>query len=443
MQQTVLDHLLKRLKANADWKYQINVRDWQTDFLRFYDSQTNYNISKQNTAVYVSVYKGKRSFSFSIDQPTSELLDKALDNSESLIDGLPEDPDFIDVETDLTSKEVSSKQNNIILVPLEKKISILKEIASAADKLGFDIFGTFICNHQHDRILNSNGIDKEQWGSPIYFEVKAVQRSNQVTILHTFGGENFNRFDLSDFIAQLKQKMTFALNQVTDVDPGKYDVILAPRCIAELMSYLSGGMSARSYDQKSSYFEDKLEQKVFPDYVNIIDDPEDKDIISVDYNGDGHIYRPLQLVEQGVFKNFMCNNYYAHKTGLPKNGNSGACLVLTPGNESLESMFGSIKRGLYVSSLHYMNFINQKETSVTGLTRDGTFLIEDGKITKVVNNLRFTEIIARIFQHISALEDKCQTVPFSDNYEFFDISSVKAPHVLVKEFNITSSTKTI
>jgi predicted Zn-dependent protease len=90
-----------------------------------------------------------------------------------------------------------------------------------------------------------------------------------------------------------------------------------------------------------------------------------------------------------------------------------------------------------------MNFINEKETSVTGLTRDGTFLIENGKITKVVNNLRFTEFISRIFQHITMLEDKSYTIPFSDNYEMFDISSAKAPHVLVKGFNITSSTKTI
>jgi predicted Zn-dependent protease len=139
----------------------------------------------------------------------------------------------------------------------------------------------------------------------------------------------------------------------------------------------------------------------------------------------------------------MCNNYFSYKTGLPKNGNTGACLVLKSGTETLEDMIASIDNGLYISSLHYMNFINEKETSVTGLTRDGTFLIENGKITKVVSNLRFTEIIARIFEHIAALENKSQTIPFSDNYEVFEISSVKAPHVLVKGFNITSSTKTI
>ena len=67
-------------------------------------------------------------------------------------------------------------------------------------------------------------------------------------------------------------------------------------------------------------------------------------------------------------------------------------------------MIGSVKRGLYISSLHYMNFINRRETSLTGLTRDGSFLIEDGKITKVVNNLRFTENISDIIKNITDLK---------------------------------------
>jgi len=106
-------------------------------------------------------------------------------------------------------------------------------------------------------------------------------------------------------------------------------------------------------------------------------------------------------------------------------------------------MMAKVKRGLYISSLHYMNLINAKETSLTGLTRDGTFLIEDGKITAVVNNLRFTEKISRILENTLELEDKAYTIPFSENYADFDVSTVKAPHARISKFNITSSTKTI
>ncbi len=443
MQEEPLKHLLSKLTEHPQWKYHIIQNEWQTDFLRFYQSQTNYNISKLNDSLDVSIYQDKKSYSFSIDQPTIQRVNAAIKGAVNIIPTLPEDPDFVDVETDLTMNDLHVKTNNIQTVTLDRKIEILKEISAAADKLGFQIYGTFICNFQHTVFINSNGIYKEQWNSPIYFEVKAVHAETQVTVLQTYGGENLDSFVLADFIVQLSQKMTFALNARIDVEPGEYDVVLAPRCIAEFMQYLSGGMSARSYDQKSSYFEDKLNQKIFPDFITIKDDPTDKDIISFDYNNDGHIYRTLSLVEKGTFKNFMCSNYYSHKTGLTKNGNNGSCLILEPGKETLDSMITSVKKGLYISSLHYMNFINEKETSVTGLTRDGTFLIENGKITSVVNNLRFTEKIARIFEHIVSLESKSYTIPFSENYDVFGISSAKAPHVLVRNFNITSSTKTI
>ena len=106
-------------------------------------------------------------------------------------------------------------------------------------------------------------------------------------------------------------------------------------------------------------------------------------------------------------------------------------------------MIKSVKDGLYISSLHYMNFINMKKTTVTGLTRDGTFLIKDGKIVNVVNSLRFTESIDRILRNVLALENKAYTTAFSDNYGCFDITSIKAPHALIKGFRISSSTHTI
>jgi len=439
----ILQYIHTMLSQYSELKYVINYKTWQTDFLRFFHSQTNYNISKESIAIGVSIYKGKRNYSFNIDNPDAANIDVAVEKALDIIDSLPEDPDFVDIETDLTIAEYSSTVNNILAIPLEQKTKVLQHIADAVRGFNFEIYGTFICNFESTRILNSNGIDKVSTTSPIYLEVKAVHNESQVTVLETFGGEDFSRFDLADFTDRLTQKVRYGCGEIVDVEAGHYDVVLAPRCIAEFVQYLSGSMSAQSLDQKSSYFEDRIDEQVFPEYINITDDPTDPDVITSSYNGDGHIYRPLKLVENGVYRAFMCSNYYAHKTGLPKNGNTGNCLVLKEGDKTLEQMIGSIKYGIYVSSLHYMNFMNVKETSLTGLTRDGTFLIEDGKITKVINNLRFTERITRILKSITMLENRGFTIPFSGNYEFFGIETVKAPHVLVKDFNVTSSTNTI
>jgi predicted Zn-dependent protease len=436
-------YIKDQLQKQPQLLWEIHSGDWSTDFLRFYRSQTNYNISKANQSLYLSLYKDKRSYGFTIHNPTQAKIDAALKEALDILDKLPPDPDFVDLEDDLTLAEPREVTNNIEQVPLELKTAILNRIAAAVKPYGFEIFGTFICCYGTYRTLNSNRLDKSSTGSPIFLEVKAVHKDSEVTVLENFGGEDFARFDEEEFTAGLLRKIEHCKNPVVDVEAGEYDVILAPRCVAEFVQYLSWSMDARAYDQHDSYFEDKLDVQVFPPHISITDDPTDPDMIRQDYGSDGHIYKPLKLVKNGVFKAFMCDHYYHHKTGLPKNGNTGNCLSIAPGESSLQEMIKSVKNGLYISSLHYMNFINMKETSITGLTRDGTFLIKDGKIVNVVNSLRFTEKIERILKNAVALENKAHTTAFSDNYGNFDISSTKAPHALIKGFQISSSTHTI
>ncbi len=436
-------YLKAELDKHPKLKYEIIQQNWQTDFLRFYQSQTNYNISKDNCSLSCALYKGKKLYSFELDGPNPDKIDAAFSEALSLIDSLPEDPDFRDLENELSLAPPRKLANNINELDLSRKTKILSDFAQKAAEYDFELYGTFICNYSQYRLVNSNGMDKSSTNSPIYLEIKAVHNKNQVTVLETFGGEDFGYFDQDAFREHLVAKLVHAQNPVVDVEPGDYEVILAPRCLAEFCQYLSSGMSAWSLDQHSSYFEDKLNQKIFPSCVSITDDPGDPEMIGKDYGSNGHIYKKLDLIDKGVFKAFMCDSYFHHKLGLPKNGNTGDCIKIAPGEHKLEDMISSVTKGLYISSLHYMNFINPRETSLTGLTRDGTFLIVDGKIKAVVNNLRFTERIARILENVVALENKAYTIPFSDNYDSFSISTTKAPHAKISGFNISSSTKTI
>lgn len=435
--------LVQICSEEQELKFEFSLKQWNTDFLRFYQSQTNYNISKSAINLDVSVYKGKRSYGFSIANPTEEALREKISEVKGFIDELPEDPDFVDIESDLGKTAENGKQDNREVVTLEKKIKILKELSEAVAPLNYKIYGTFICNYKEVYLINSNGVDKREINSPIALEVKAVNQETEVTVLETYGSENFANFDLADFRDSLVRKAEAGNNEIVDLEPGTYPVVLAPRCIAEYMMYLMGSVSARSLDSKSSFFEDKLGTQVFPESITVTDDPQHPDMMQYDYTSTGHPYEKMQIFEKGVFKNFIVSNYYAHKLQMKQTGSEASALVMETGDKTLTEMISGIKKGIYISSLHYMNFINQKETSLTGLTRDGTFLIEDGKITKVINNLRFTEKISRIIENIVEIENKAVTIPFSQNYGHFGIDSYRMPHVTVSKFNITSSTGTI
>ena len=438
------EQLMKICNDYPELKIAFNLKIWETDFLRFYRSQTNYNISKSNENIDVSLFKGKKAYSFSITNPDVEKLKSKIDEALTFIDELPEDPDFVDLEATKSELAFDEKTNNIERFPLEEKVEILNEIAQELLPLDFKIFGTFITNNEYNYIVNSNGINVVQHNSPIMLEMKAVSSKNEVTVLESFGSENKDLFNLQEFKNSLITKVKIATKQIVDVNPDEYEVILAPRCIAEFVSYLGWvGFSAYSLDRKGSFFENKVDEKLFPENVSIYDDPTNSNLIRNQYNSDGFPIEKLDLIKNGVFKNFFVENYMSHKLGMKNNGGSGDNLVIEKGDQKLDDMIKSVKKGLYVSSLHYMNFINGKETSITGLTRDGTFLIEDGKMTKVVNNLRFTEKITRVLEHIIEIEDKQYTVPFSGNYGSFSIQSSLAPHVKLSKFKITSSTETI
>jgi predicted Zn-dependent protease len=435
--------LVKICQQYPDLKFNFHLREWETDFLRFYQSQINYNISKHSVSLSTTLYKGKRSYSFTIYNPTREQLLVKIEAVKDLVEKLPEDPDFIDLEDNLEKTAEREKPNNIEKVNLNVKIDILEKIAKTVEPYDFKIYGTFICNYKTLYIVNSNGLLKKETNSPIYMEVKAVSNQNEVTVLEVFGGENFDKFNQDRFIKNLETKVKAASGEIVDVEPGEYEVILAPRCIGDYWMYLESSMTARSLDVQQSFFENKLNEQVFPEKITLIDDPEHPELINFDYNSDGHPYRKTVIIEKGVFRNFMVDNYYGRKLKMAKNGADGAALVMETGDKNWEQLVGSVKKGLYISSLHYMNFINRKETSLTGLTRDGTFLIENGKLTKVVNNLRFTEKISDIISGITDIEDRAYTVPYSSNYGEFGIDSVRMPHVKVSGFKISSSTQKV
>ena len=420
-----------------------SYREWQTDFLRFYHSQINYNITKSSTTISVTMEKAKKKLSFTIQNPNKESIIKMIDENKLLIDMIPTDTEFKNFDENKAKIEEPTKLNNIKEVPLEKKIEILRKIADDALIYDFDIFGTFLCNYQKVIYQSDKGIEKTHEQSPIMLDIKAVSNKNEVTIIEKYGSEDFSTFNLDLFLKRFNEKIKTATEEVVDVEPGNYTTILSPYATAEFISYLLYNAHASMLYSKQSFFMDKKGEKLFPNSINIYDNPHENGLIASPYGSEWHLLKKLPIIENGVFKNFMVDNYYGNILGMDINGAEGGNIVMTAGNNDLEEMIKSVKNGLYISNIHYMNFINFTETSVTGLTRDGTFLIKDGKLSKVVNNLRFTLKISDILENTTMIENKNYTVPASSNYEYFEVYSAKIPHIKTEKFHISSSTKTI
>ena len=440
----ILEELKKIIKENDKYSFEFKLFSWETDFLRFFNSEINYNITKKSISLMGTLEREKRKYSFSISNPTIEAIYNETRKGLEIVDKLPADPDFDSFEDNKELYEYKDFKRSMDKVSLDDKIKILKKLSETAEKHNFGIYGTFVSLAKDGYILNSTGLEKRYFVSPIMLDVKAVSNENMVTVIHSFGGNDLTHFDLELFNSQFEEKIINAKLPVVDVEPGDYEVILGPHAVSELLQYLMSGVYAHSLDSGSSFFEGKIDQKLFSEKVTLKSDPYNEKLITYPYTSDGHLAKPLTIIENGVFKNFIVDHYYSKKLNIEKNGSVGEkALVLGKGNKSLNDMIKETEKGLYIANLHYINFINQKVTSITGLTRDGTFLIENGKITKVVNNLRFTEKISAILENVIDVENMEHSRPVSENYEEFDIYTHLVPHIKTKKFQITSSTKTI
>jgi predicted Zn-dependent protease len=193
------------------------------------------------------------------------------------------------------------------------------------------------------------------------------------------------------------------------LEPGKYTVLLEPTAVADLVQVLGffGTFAARSADEGRSFLSKKgggthLGDKFFPEIITLRSDPSDRRLPAVIAGPDGLPTRPITWIEKGVVKNLAYDRYWAIKTGNQPTP-SGQQLILDGQKGSVGELLKGVERGLLVTRFWYIRSVNPQTVQLTGLTRDGLFLIENGAISHPVINFRFNESPVRLLQNTIAL----------------------------------------
>ncbi len=224
----------------------------------------------------------------------------------------------------------------------------------------------------------------------------------------------------------------------TALDAGEYDVVLEPTAVGMLMRNMRNTFNARTADEGRSYFSrgggTRLGEQVFDSKITIRSDPGVRDAETSPFIGDGSPVRPGVWVENGVLRALSYSRSWADRQGVeprpaPQN------LIMAGGDATVEEMIASTRRGVLITRFWYIRGLNPRTMSYTGLTRDGTFLIENGRISRPVNNFRFNQSMVSLLQNVEML-GRPTRVAASEN------SSVSAPIVVpalkIRGFNLAS-----
>jgi predicted Zn-dependent protease len=217
------------------------------------------------------------------------------------------------------------------------------------------------------------------------------------------------------------------------LEPGNYSVVLEPTAVSDLVSLI--GFNARAAEEGRSFLSRKgggtlLGEKMFPEFITLRSDPFDRRIPGTVIGLGGLPGAPVTWIEKGVVKSLQYDRYWAMQTGKQPTPTAGY-FALDGGTDSLESLIGSVDRGLLVTRFWYIRNVNPQTLQYTGLTRDGLFLIENGKITSPAGNFRFNESIVRLLENV-------QKMGVPERAQGGEGSGMIAPALVVKDFPFTS-----
>ena len=250
-------------------------------------------------------------------------------------------------------------------------------------------------------IANSKGVKRFHRSSDSAINIKAIGSDSSGY------AEGFSRrFDDLEpaKLADRAAKKAVAGKSPRALEPGKYTVIMEPAAFREFVGYLSWiGFGAQSFEEGSSFMSGRLGDKIVGDNVTIRDDYTHPLGNGIPFDFEGFPRKQVTLIERGIARDVVYDSYYAAKlrhanTGhaLPAPNSDGPMplnIVVDPGASPVEDMIKATQHGVLVTRTWYIRLVDQKQTIITGMTRDGLFLIERGRITKGLKNMRFNESV--------------------------------------------------
>jgi predicted Zn-dependent protease len=220
------------------------------------------------------------------------------------------------------------------------------------------------------------------------------------------------------------------------IEPGKYTVVLEPAAGIVLLENLYGALDARSADEGRSFLsrpggKTRLGEKLVDEQVTIYSDPWHPALPTPNYSPEGLPREKTTWIDRGVVKNLFYSRYWAEQKGVkPVPFPDG--FIMSGGNQSLDDLIGSVEKGILVTRMWYIRAVDPQTLLYTGLTRDGTFYIENGKIKFPVKNFRFNESPIIMLNNLEALGRPERTVSGEGG------GTAMIPPMKIRDFTFTS-----
>lgn len=415
---------------------------------RFATSYIHQNVARQDLDVRVRVVLGKKIGVGSTNDLSDEGLARAVESAMTAASYQRDNPDFLSLPGRQPIKQVDGFAEATRTCTPRRRAEAASSICLPASEQGLDASGAFATRTYEYAVGNSLGT----------FAYYPTTLADLRTVIMGDEGSGYAAacsLDVEEIDAEAvgREAIDKALRSrnPTEVAPGEYTVILEEYAVGGLLAYLAYmGFGAQAFQEGHSFMSGNLGQKVTGDNITIYDDGLDLTNLPMPFDFEGVPKQRVELINGGVVQGPVYDSYTAgkeqgaHSTGhaLPAPSSIGPFawnVVMAGGQGTKEEMLSSTEKGLWVTRVHYVRPVHPLRTIVTGMTRDGTFLIQDGEIAGPVKNLRFTQSLLEAFGQ--AEEIAGETMLTREAFLESFIGGIRVPALKIASFEFTSATE--
>ncbi len=426
------------LAFSSSDEMRVSVSSGSSANTRFAVNQISTAGDNTNVSVTVRSIFGKQAGSATTNRLDDDSLRALVQRAESLARLAPEDPEMLPELGPQDYLDIPAfARTTAELDPAGRARAVLS-ITNPAVAAGLVATGYLETNAGAEAIATSRGLFA--WSEQTSTALTTTVRTTDGTGSGWAGAthHDWTRINPAELGARAIDKARRSVNPVA-IEPGRYTVVLEPTAVGNLVQLIAGAAQARSADEGRSFFSKpgggtKIGMKVVDERVTLRSDPRDPDAFGNTFSGDGLPTRPITWIENGIVRNLAYDRFWAQKQGAQPSAFSGSLRMLG-GDSSIEEMIASTERGLLVTRLWYIRPVDPRTILYTGLTRDGTFLIENGKVTRAVKNLRWNESPIFMLNNVEAMG---APVRVSASESGGPGQAVVVPPLKVRDFTFTS-----
>ncbi len=443
-QQKIQDLMQRALRLSNAAEAEVLVDSRDVSLTRFASNAIHQNVAETNIRVTIRAVEGKRTGLASTTGLSDAALRLTAERALAHARQQPENPDYPGLADPEPIAPVPAFDETTAAFSPEERARAVRTVCglAAGDKL--QAFGAFRTTVQESGLANSRGV--LAYHPLTHADLQTVVMGADGTGRAQASSWKVQEVNVERLGREAVQKALRAQNPRA-IEPGEYTVVVDPYVTQDLLAWLNySGASAQAVQEGRSWMIDRIGQPIMSPLVSIWDDGRDVSGAPMPFDFEGSPRQRVQIVDRGVVLSPVYDRYTAAKEGKRTTGHAqppgfsfftgplAFNLFMAGGNSSVEAMIKSTAKGLYITRFWYTRLVHPRDCIITGMTRDGVTMIENGELTFPVKNLRFTQSYVKALAEVEAVGNETRLLIDEMG------GATRIPALKIRRFNFTGIT---